>query len=140
MTNDQTEPYSPKPGKRHNLFVIAYKNFPRGVLETMTGVAFLTAHTLFYYIKDLGVHSTVLAVIITGVIIALLPLSVLYVFTLLRSARIRGRIEAAAQHQLDVISDDLKTLKAIEIKEEKEVVRLEQVVRTDLKARKIKDE
>jgi len=140
MTKPPNHPFPVKPGKRPNLFLIAYKNFPRGVLETMTGVAFLTAHTLFYYIQSLGVESVALAVVITGIIIALLPLSTLYIFTLLRSTRIRRRIENEAQHQLEILSDDLQILKARELKEEKEVLRLEREVEFDIKARKIKDE
>lgn len=134
------ESNSPKSGKRQNLFVIAYKNFPRGILETTTGVAFLSAHILYSFIRESGVDSVVLAVIISGIIIALVPLSLLYFFTLLRSGKIRRKIETEAEHQLEILYDDLEALHIKEDKDEKEVIRLEEVVQGNLKAREIKAE
>ncbi len=134
------KPHSPKPGKRQNLFVIAYKNFPRGILETTTGVAFLSAHILYNFIRESGVESVVLAVIISGIVIALVPLSLLYFFTLLRSGKIRRKIETEAEHQLEVLYDDLEALHIKEENDEREVIRLGEVVKGDLKAREIKTE
>ena len=134
------ESYSPKAGKRQNLFVIAYKNFPRGVLETTTGIAFLSAHILYSFIRENGVDSVLLAVILSGIVIALVPLSLLYFFTLLRSGKIRRKIETEAEHQLEVLYDDLEALHIKEENDEKEVIRLGEVVKGDLKAREIKAE
>jgi len=64
-------------------------------------------------------------------------MSFLYIVTLLRSGRIRERLEAEAQAKLDIISEDLAALEVKEKAEEKEVIRLEEEVKGDIKARKI---
>ena len=132
--------YSPKTGKRHNLFILAYKHFPTGLLATAIGIAFLSAPLLYNLFRDNGIDSIVLRVLLTGAVIGVVPLSFLYIVTLLRSPKIRVRLETEAEHQLEIISDDLHALQAREKKEEKEVIRLEQVVEGDIKARKVKDE
>ena len=134
------QPYTPKPGKRHNLFILAFRHFPSGLLATAIGIAFLSAPLLYNLFRDYGFNSVVLRVLLTGVVIGIVPLSFLYIITLLRSGKIRKRIETEAQAQLEIISGDLEALQAKEKKEEKEVIRLEQVVKGDIKARKVKDE
>ncbi len=134
------QPYSPKPGKRHNLFILAFRHFPSGLLATAIGIAFLSAPLLYNLFRDSGIDSIVWRVILTGGVIGVVPLSFLYLVTLLRAGKIRVRLETETEHQLEIISVDLEALQAREQKEEKEVIRLEQVVRGDIKARKVKDE
>ena len=134
------EPYSPKPGKRHNLFILAFRHFPTGLLATAIGIAFLSAPLLYNLFRDNGFDSVFARVLLTGAVIGIVPLSFLYLVTLLRAGKIRGRIETEAEHQLEIITGDLEALQAREKKEEKEVIRLEQVVKGDIKARKVKDE
>jgi len=131
-------PYSPKPGKRHNLFILAFRHFPSGLLATAIGIAFLSAPLLYNLFREQGFDSIFARVFLTGAVIGVVPMSFLYIVTLLRSGRIRERLEAEAQAKLDIISEDLAALEAKEIKEEKEVIRLEQEVKGDIKARKIK--
>ncbi|MDP4228855.1 MAG: hypothetical protein Q8916_00440 [Bacteroidota bacterium] len=134
------QPYSPRPGKRHNLFIIAFKHFPTGLLATAIGIAFLSAPLLYNLFLDNGFDSVIIRVGLTGAVIGIVPLIFLYLVTLLRSTKIRVRLEAEAQEELAMISSDLVALQEKEIKEEKEVIRLEQVVKGDIKARKVKDE
>ena len=134
------EPYSPKPGKRHNLFILAFKHFPSGVIATAIGIASLSAPLVYNLFRENGIDSFAAGALLTGLVIVVVPLSFLYFVTLLRSARIRGRIETEAEHQLEILSDDLHALQAQEKKDEKEVIRLEQVEKGDIKARKVKDE
>lgn len=134
------QPYSPKPGKRHNLFILAFRHFPTGLLATAIGIAFLSAPLLYTLFRDNGIDSIVARVVLTGTVIGVVPLSFLYIVTLLRSPKIRKRLETETEHQLEIISEDLHALQAKEKKEEKEVIRLEQVVKGDIKARKVKDE
>ncbi|MFI5264553.1 MAG: hypothetical protein ACHQM6_08570, partial [Candidatus Kapaibacterium sp.] len=130
----------PSSGKRHNLFILAFRHFPSGLLATAIGIAFLSAPLLYNLFRDNGYESPILRIVLTGAVIGIVPLAFLYVATLLRAPRIRRRLEAEAVHQLQIISGDLQALEAKEIKEEKEVIRLEQVVKGDIKARKVKDE
>ena len=134
------QPYIPKPGKRHNLFILAFKHFPTGLLATAIGIAFLSAPLLYNLFRDSGIDSIVLRVLFTGSVIGVVPLSFLYLITLLRAGKIRIRLETETEHQLEIISDDLHALQVREKQEEKEVIRLEQVVKGDIKARKVKDE
>ena len=134
------EPYLPKPGKRHNLFVLAFRHFPTGLLATAIGIAFLSAPLLYNLFRDNGIDSIVLRVLLTGGVIGVVPLSFLYLITLLRAGKIRIRLETETEHQLEIISVDLEALQAREQKEENEVIRLEQVVKGDIKARQVKDE
>ena len=132
--------YSPKTGKRHNLFILAFRHFPTGLLATAIGIAFLSAPLLYNLFGENGFDSVVIRVLLAGAVIAVVPLFFLYIVTLLRSPKIRFRLESEAEHQLEILSDDLHALQAKEKKEEKEVIRLEQVVKGDIKARKVKDE
>jgi hypothetical protein len=134
------QPYSPKPGKRHNLFILAFRHFPTGLLATAIGIAFLSAPLLYNLFRDNGFDSVIARVFLTGAVIGVIPVSLLYIVTLLRSSKIRTRLEIEAAHQLKIISGDLAALAAKEKAEEKEVIRLEQVVKGDIKARKVKDE
>ena len=130
-------PYSPKPGKRHNLFILAFRHFPSGLLATAIGIAFLSAPLLYNLFREQGFDSIIARVFLTGAVIGVVPMSFLYIVTLLRSGRIRERLEAEAQAKLDIISEDLAALEVKEKAEEKEVIRLEEEVKGDIKARKI---
>jgi hypothetical protein len=134
------QPYSPKPGKRHNLFILAFRHFPTGLLSTAIGIAFLIAPLLYNLFRDNGIDSVIVRVLLTSAVIGVVPLSFLYLITLLRAGKIRIRLETETEHQLEIISEDLEALQAREKKEENEVIRLEQVVEGDIKARKVKDE
>jgi hypothetical protein len=134
------QPISPPSGKRHNLFVLAFKHFPSGLLATAIGIAFLSAPLLYNLFRDNGFDSIFWRVVLSGAVIGVVPLSFLYIATLLRAPKIRRRLETEAELQLEIISGDLQALEAKEKKEEKEVIRLEQVVKGDMKARKVKDE
>jgi hypothetical protein len=134
------QPYSPKPGKRHNLFILAYKHFPSGLLATAIGVAFLSGPLLYNLFRENGFDSVILRVVLSGAVIAIVPLSLLYLVSLFRAPKIRERIETEEKAKLDKISDELEALQMQERKEEQEVLRLEQVVKGDIKARKVKDE
>src|SRR5579872_3005963 len=134
------QPYSPKPGKRHNLFILAYRHFPSGLLATAIGIAFLSAPLLYNLFRDNGFDSVIVRVFLSGCVIGLVPLTFLYMVSLSRAPQIRRKIERDERAQLDKISSELKALQAQEKKEETEVLRLEQVVKGDIKARKVKDE
>src|SRR4051812_15002825 len=123
------QPYSPKPGKRHNLFVLAFKNFPGSIFATVIGIAFWGSPFLYNFFRDKASDSVFLSLVLTGAIIMGIPLITLYLVTLLRAGKIRQHLEAESEHRLEIISNDLEALEAKEIKEEKEVIRLEQVVR-----------
>ncbi len=134
------EPYSPKPGKRHSLFILAVRHFPGSLFATIIGIAFWGSPFLYNFFHDTGVYSIAVSVLFSVLIIGGIPLFVLYLVTLLRTKEIRRGIETEAEHQLEILYEDLEALHAKEKKEEKEVIRLEQVVKGDLKARKVKDE
>ncbi len=139
MTNDQTEPYSPKPGKRHNLFVIAYKNFPGSLFATIIGIALWGSPFLYGYFHENGATAFV-SVMQVAAVMTIIPLIMVYFVSLIRAGKIRRGIETDAELQLVTISDNLEALQALEIQEEEEVLRLGQVVEGEVKARKIKDE
>src|SRR5207253_1031239 len=102
--------FPPKAGKRHNLFFIAYKHFPSGLLATAIGIAFLSAPLIYNLFLEQGVSSIVFRVLLTGAVIGVVPLLFLYIVTMLRSPNIRRRLESEAEHQLEIISDDLAAL------------------------------
>lgn len=134
------QPYSPKPGKRHNLFILAVRHFPGSLFATIIGIAFWGSPFLYNFFHDSGVHSIAGSVLLSVLIIGGIPLVVLYLVTLLRTKDIRKGIETEAEHQLEILYEDLEALHAKEKKDEKEVIRLEQVVKGDLKAKEVKDE
>jgi hypothetical protein len=109
-------------------------------VATAIGIAFLSAPLLYNFFLENGFDSVIIRVLLTAAVIGVFPLTLLYIVTLFRSARIRKRLETEAQVQLEMISGDLKALQVREEKEEKEVVRLEQEIKVGLKARKVKDE
>jgi len=136
----QIQSYSRKPGKRHNLFILAIRHFPTGLIATAIGIAFLSAPLLYKLFRENGVDSIVMNIFLTGAIIGIVPLCLIYLVSLMRSPKIRTRLEAEDRLQLAIISDDLEALRVKESNEEKEVLRLEQEVKGNIKARKVKDE
>jgi len=133
-------PNPPKSLKRKNLFVVAYKHFPTGLVATAIGVAFLSAPLLYNLFGDNGFDSVVWRVILSGCVIGVVPLTFLFMVSLSRAPKIRRKIETEELARLDRISSELEALHMQEKKEETEVLRLEQVVKGDIKARKVKDE
>jgi hypothetical protein len=127
---------SPLPQKRHNLFFLAFKHLPTGLLATAIGVAALSAPFLYGIFRKHVSNSFIDGALLTGVTIIIIPFLFLYLVTLLRSPKIRGRIETEAEREL---SEELEELQEKEKKEEKQVQRLEEVVKVDLKERKEKD-
>src|SRR5438445_13541590 len=104
----------PEAGKRHNLFIIAYKHFPSGLLATAIGIAFLSAPLLYNLFRENYIDSVVVRVLLSGAVIGIVPLFLLYLITLLRAGKIRKRLEAETKHQLEIISEDLEALEAKE--------------------------
>ncbi len=110
------QPISPPSVKRNNLFVVAYKHFPSGLLATAIGIAFLSAPLLYNLFRDNGFDSIVLRVLLSGAVIGIVPLSFLYFAALIRAPKIRRKLETEAELQLEIISEDLH---ALEEKEKK---------------------
>jgi hypothetical protein len=134
------QPKPPPSSKKDNLFLVAYKHFPTGLIATAIGIAFLSAPLLYNLFRDNGFDSVVLRVILSGCVIGVVPLTFLFMVSLSRAPKIRRKIETEELARLDRISGELEALQAQEKKEETEVLRLEQVVKGDIKARKVKDE
>jgi hypothetical protein len=127
------------PAKRHNLFILAFKHLPTGLLATAIGIAALSAPFLYNLFRSHGVDSFIGGALATGAVILVVPSLLLYFITLLRSPRIRTRVETEAERELEIISKDLQTLEEKEKKEEKQVHHLEEVVKGDMKEREEKD-
>ncbi len=122
--------------KRHNLFILALKHLPTGLLATAIGITALCAPFLYGFFRRYVINSFIDGALLTGATIITIPSLFFYLVTLLRSPNIRGRLETEAEHKL---SEELEKLQEKEKKEEKQVQRLEEVVKVDLKARKEKD-
>src|ERR1700674_3927552 len=134
------QPSTPSPGKRHNLFILAFKHLPTGLLATAIGIAALSAPVLYNLFREHGINTFLGGALATGAVILVVPSLFLYLVTLLRSPKIRSRVETAAERELEIISEDLEALQAKEKKEEEQVKRLEEVVKSDINERKVKDD
>ena len=126
----------PIPQKRHNLFILAFKHLPIGLLATAIGVAALSAPFLYGLFRQYVIDSVIVGALLTAATIIIIPSFFVYLGTLLCTPKIRGRIETEAEHEL---SEEFEELQAKEKQEEKQVERLEEVVKVDLKERKVKD-
>ena len=121
---------------RHNLFILALKHLPLGYLATAIGIAALAAPLVFNALRDRGVSSFLTAALLTGAIVVIVPLFILYLVTLLRAPRIRSRAESEAERELEIMTKEMEALKIKEKKEEDQIHALEQVIHGDLEARK----
>ncbi len=126
--------------KHENVFVIAYKFFPRSFLLKGIGLTFTTSLYIYHYLSDSGVHSILGRILLTALIVAGVPIVSLYLVTLVRAPGIRRREEKDAAHRQNVAHGELKALQRKEHEEEQEIIRLEQVASGDKKARRVKDE
>jgi hypothetical protein len=140
MTNPPNDQYPVKPGKRPNLFLIAYKNFPGSLFATIIGIALWGSPFLYSYFHGNGANSAFISVLLVAAVMTVIPLVIVYLVSLIRARKVREGLEIDADLQLAAISDDLVALQAKEIQEENEVLRLEQVVEGEIQARKVKDE
>jgi len=122
--------------KRQNIFLLAIKHYPTGLLATAIGIAFLSAPLFYNLFREYGISSVALRIIITGAVVGIIPVAFLYIITLIRAPKIQNRLETDAQHELEIMSHEMEVLQAKEKKEEEQVQRLEQVVKTDIKVRK----
>jgi hypothetical protein len=127
------------PGKRENLFVIAYKFFPKNFLLKGIGLTFTTSLYIYNYLPEHGVTDVVSRIALTAGIIAVVPVVSLYLFTLARAPQIRKREEKEALHREHIAHGDLQALQVKEQSEADEVIRLEEVASGDRKARRVKD-
>ncbi len=122
--------------KRHNLFVLAFKHLPTGLLATAIGIAALSAPFLYNLFRNHGVDSFIGGALATGAIILIAPTAFVYFVMLLRSPKIRTRVESEAEQELEIMTRDMKALQEKEKKEEEHVHRLESMIDGDLKVRK----
>lgn len=132
------KPIVPKAGKRHSLFVVAYNHFPGGLFAAVVGIAFWGSPFLYDFFLKNGADSLA-SLILTIVVIVGIPLLLVCLFMLFRSVKIRSKLEAEAQIQSDIITSDLKDLHDKQHEEKQEVIRLEQVVQSDIEAQKVKE-
>src|SRR5579883_2555624 len=91
---------SPDKRKRHNLFVVAFNHFPENLAATAVGIAFLSAPLLYNLFREQGISSVIVRIILTGAVIAIVPLLILYLVTLLRSVGIREKLESQNEDEL----------------------------------------
>ena len=129
-----------QPNQRHNLVLVALHHFPGNFFKTSVGITLLAAPFLLNYFSEMGVNSLPERVILNGLVIVIVPASLLFILTLFRSPQIRKRKEAEAESELQATTVGLRELKAREQKEENEIIRLQQVVTSDRNARRVKDE
>ncbi len=132
------KPIVPKAGKRHSLFVVAYNHFPGGLYAGVVGIGFWGSPYLYDFLHKKGLDS-LWSLILTIAVIVFVPLFLVYLVTVLRAVKIRGKLEAEVQIQSDIISSDLKDLREKQQEEKQEVIRLEEVVQNDIEAQKVKE-
>jgi hypothetical protein len=132
--------FQPKAGGRHNLVHVALHNFPGGLFKTSVGITLLAGPFVLNYLSEMGVDSLAERILLNGMIIVLVPATLLFVVTLFRSPNLRRRKEAETASELRTATDGLKAIQVKELKEEEEIIRLEQVVTSDRNARRVKDE
>src|SRR5205823_6153357 len=122
-------------GKRQNVFRLAIKHFPTGLIATAIGIAFLSAPLFYNFFRENGINSLVIRIVLTGAIVGIIPIGFLYLVSLFRAPRIQTKIETAAQEELEVMSHEMEALQEKEKREEEQVHRLEEVVQSDIKVR-----
>ena len=132
------KPIVPKAGKRHSLFVVAYNHFPGGQYAAVVGIAFWGSPYLYNFLHKNGFDS-LWSLILTIAVIVCVPLLIVYLIMVLRAIKIRDKLETEVKTQSDIISSDLKDLREKQHEEKQEVIRLEQVVQSDIQAQKVKE-
>jgi hypothetical protein len=130
------QPNSTGQTKRHNLFIVACKHLPTGLLATAIGIAALSAPFLYNLLRNHGVDSFIGGALATGAVIVVVPTLFLYFVTLLRSPTIRTRVESEAERELEIMTREMEALQEKEKKEEEQVRRLESMIDGDVKVRK----
>src|SRR5947209_18940318 len=94
-------------GKRQNVFRLAVKHFPTGLIATAIGIAFLSAPLFYNFFRENGINSFVVRIALTGAIVGIIPIGFLYLISLFRAPRIQTKIETAAQEELKVMSREM---------------------------------
>jgi hypothetical protein len=128
----KTRFFERRAGKRNNLVIVALENFPGGLFRTAVGITLLGAPFMLNYFSEMGVEDLVVRILLNAIVVVIVPAFVLFCYTLLKSPRLRMRHERDAQ----ILIDDQRSQ---EVKEEREVERLRDVVVTDGIERRRKD-
>jgi len=128
-----------RPNQRNHLVLVAVHNFPSGLFKTSLGITLLATPYILNYLSEQGMTSLTERTIVNGLIVLLIPAALLFIITLIRSPSIRRRKEAEVETERQATVTSLHAIEAQEQKEEKEIVRLQQVVTTDTQARLVKD-
>ncbi|MBS1903431.1 MAG: hypothetical protein JSS75_07000 [Bacteroidetes bacterium] len=129
----------PASGKRHNLFVLAFKHFPEKFAIVTVSLSFLSAPLLYdRFVRD-GIESVFERILLTGCVVVLFPLLALYLVMLARSARIRHRLERDEDIRMTSMSQEMDVLRAQEVKDEQEVLALEHRVQEGVTASDVKN-
>ncbi|MDP4220268.1 MAG: hypothetical protein Q8916_13585 [Bacteroidota bacterium] len=131
---------SPKTGLSHNRHEVARKHFPGNILATCIGIASLTAPFIYNWFQTLGIESVPVRIVLIAVLVISVPAMVLYVITLFRAPKIILQKEAKEESEVKTVTAGLEAIKEHELKEEKVIGRLEDVVKENTKDRKLKDE
>jgi hypothetical protein len=139
MTEESTIHSAEMPRTRVNLLVVAYRNFPRAFLVKGIGLTGTTSIYLYHYLLNAGVESIFSRIGLTVLAVAGIPVCFLYIFTLIRSPRIRNRIEMEERQEALRLHGTQAEMAARKTRQRMESERLENVAVDNQKARTVRE-
>jgi hypothetical protein len=111
-------PYPPRPEDHSNLYVLALKHFPKGLLVISIGITFLSSPLIYNFFRVIGIDSLSMRIILTASAVGIIPIMLLYSITLVRVPKIRRNMKLNALHTFEASSWDQAEEAIAELEEE----------------------